>query len=190
MNSFAVSYQSNLSNIPFRSYVLRVWYVPGRLSSQEMLEKWTNQEMLEKWINQEMLKKWTKTMRTCPWDFQPLQGLTFEIFRTSGTQSPSFLKTEESWFFMVQAGLLKLRAVGGDDWAPLCCPCPTQNPGQRMTKGSPQVTRPGEAGRCEHACGQNSKNVRAISQAAAAWKSTTFHSTLSHSNYTAAPQTL
>lgn len=47
-------------------------------------------------------------------DFVDL-GLTFEIFRTPGTQSPSFLETEESWLFMVQAGLLKLRAVGGDD---------------------------------------------------------------------------
>ena len=81
----------NLSYIHFRSYVLRVWYVPGRFSSQEMLEKWTNQEML---------KKWTKTLWTCPWDFQPLQSLTFEIFRTPGTQSPSFLETEESWLFM------------------------------------------------------------------------------------------
>lgn len=26
-----------------------------------------------------------------------------------------FSRTEESWFFMVQAGLLKLHAVGGDD---------------------------------------------------------------------------
>ena len=66
-----------------------------------MLEKWTNQEMLEKWINQEMLKKWTKTMWTCPSDFQPLQGLKFEIFRTPGTHSPSFLEQRRagsSWF--------------------------------------------------------------------------------------------
>lgn len=111
-----------------------------------------------------------------PWDFQPLQGLTFEIFRTSGTWSP-FLKTERkagsSWFRL-------------DCWKLPCCgrvttehpllSLPHSEPWAKDDKGKPQVTWAGEARRCEHLRGQNSKNVRAISQAAAAWKSTTFHS--------------
>lgn len=73
----------------------------------------------------------------CLWDFHPS---VLGIFTSSGSWRLHFQKQRRtcSW---LRLGFWTL-CSRGDHWAPLCCPCLTQRPRQRMTKGSPQVTGP------------------------------------------------